>query len=891
MKRFFKFLCISIAVGSVLPYLGMTAQAAVDSTAPYAISDVKVTNVTQKAADVTFTTPSDNGTLGMPSSFDLRYAPTAITADGFATATKASGLPVPMQPGRQETYTLVGLDPGTLYAVAIKSKDEAGSVSDISNIVTFTTTGKASDTTAPVVEFTSPVVGTTLSGSVTVTASSTDPAAPDQITSGMGGVQLKIDGANVGTELTSTPYSATWDTTTATNGSHIISAVARDAAGNITTFAGITVTVNNVGMTAPDTAPPSFLIMLPVTGATVGNNATITPDVSDPALPNQKTSGIASVQYKVDGVPLGTVNASPYSYVWDTTLFANGTHTIFGQAADVDGNLSPEFTTIVTVSNTTTPPTISETLSANLVTSVTSGKSPLTGVTLTATPSGTAKGYVDYYFYCNRKDSDTTTTIEPDAKFTGDLNTIKTVNGLCRYDTAGIYTAKVIMKRGSAPAAEARVSIAVSSNTSGITSSVVLSAAPSSGVAPVSSVNLTAVPSGTATGPANFYFYCNRPDTSTSTSTPADMRVLNDASPIKTASGLCSYSAPGVYTAKVIVERNGAPATEARFSIPVSGAQVAGSAPQIQGFTATGSDGQVRLRWLKPSDGDTVRTIISRSQNGTPALPVYGTIVYEGTGDSFVDTSLTNGSLYYYAAFPITRSGKTATGVGVSVTPSVEGQQGTAAAPVPAVTGVVAMPQYRPDHSTPSQVSATSLRLINASGTIYIVSEGYRRGITNPGMLATYGLAFADAKAATPDDLALPEGGLVLPQDGALVKSKEDQTVYLISSGQRYGFVSSKVFTSLGYKFSSVLVVTNPELQALPRAENLSDGAAAHRDGADVNDRGTMYWIGGGQRHAYPSTAVYNSWHVKNDYSRVVPANAADRALPVGDPVPMRVKG
>jgi ribonuclease HI len=105
-------------------------------------------------------------------------------------------------------------------------------------------------------------------------------------------------------------------------------------------------------------------------------------------------------------------------------------------------------------------------------------------------------------------------------------------------------------------------------------------------------------------------------------------------------------------------------------------------------------------------------------------------------------------------------------------------------------------------------------------------------------MLATYGLAFSDAQTATADDLALLEGGLVLPQDGALVKSQEDQTVYLISNGQRYGFVSSKVFTGLGYKFSSVLVVTNPELQALPRAENLSNEAVAHMDGADVNDRG-----------------------------------------------------
>ena len=41
------------------------------------------------------------------------------------------------------------------------------------------------------------------------------------------------------------PYSVNWDTTTATNGSHILTARARDAAGNATTSAQITVTVAN----------------------------------------------------------------------------------------------------------------------------------------------------------------------------------------------------------------------------------------------------------------------------------------------------------------------------------------------------------------------------------------------------------------------------------------------------------------------------------------------------------------------------------------------------------------------------------------------------------------------------------------------------------------------
>ena len=118
---------------------------------------------------------------------------------------------------------------------------------------------------------------------------------------------------------------------------------------------------------------------------------------------------------------------------------------------------------------------------------------------------------------------------------------------------------------------------------------------------------------------------------------------------------------------------------------------------------------------------------------------------------------------------------------------------------------------------TPSPTTGTSaLRLINASGTYYLVINGVRHGITNPGMLTSYGFNFAMGKTATAEDIALPEGSILTPGDGSLVKSKEDQTVYLISNQQRYSFVSADVFKKLGFKFTSVLVVTNPELQALP---------------------------------------------------------------------------
>jgi glucose/arabinose dehydrogenase len=79
-----------------------------------------------------------------------------------------------------------------------------------------------------------------VSGTVNVTATASDDV-------GVAGVQFRLDGAAVGSEDTSAPYGVSWDSTTATPGTHALTAVARDAAGNVTTSAPVSVTVSGGG--------------------------------------------------------------------------------------------------------------------------------------------------------------------------------------------------------------------------------------------------------------------------------------------------------------------------------------------------------------------------------------------------------------------------------------------------------------------------------------------------------------------------------------------------------------------------------------------------------------------------------------------------------------------
>jgi hypothetical protein len=68
-------------------------------------------------------------------------------------------------------------------------------------------------------------------------------AASDNI--GVAGVKFMLDGALLGTELLASPYQVVWSTLHTSNGTHVLTAIARDAAGNMG-GSQVVVTVQNV---------------------------------------------------------------------------------------------------------------------------------------------------------------------------------------------------------------------------------------------------------------------------------------------------------------------------------------------------------------------------------------------------------------------------------------------------------------------------------------------------------------------------------------------------------------------------------------------------------------------------------------------------------------------
>src|SRR5207249_1846138 len=132
------------------------------------------------------------------------------------------------------SQALSGLLASTMYHYRVKSRDAAGNLATSAD-VTFTTAAPP-DTTPPTVAITAQAAGATVAGTITVSASATDNV-------GVVGVQFKLDGVNLGAEVKSAPYAIFWNTATVTNGTHTLTALARDAAGNTAMSSSVNVTV------------------------------------------------------------------------------------------------------------------------------------------------------------------------------------------------------------------------------------------------------------------------------------------------------------------------------------------------------------------------------------------------------------------------------------------------------------------------------------------------------------------------------------------------------------------------------------------------------------------------------------------------------------------------
>jgi hypothetical protein len=84
---------------------------------------------------LTWTAPGEDSLFGRAARYDLRYSAQMITPENFLQADAAQDLPLPEAPGTAQSYVLGGLPTGVTCYLAIKTADQAGNWSAMSNVL------------------------------------------------------------------------------------------------------------------------------------------------------------------------------------------------------------------------------------------------------------------------------------------------------------------------------------------------------------------------------------------------------------------------------------------------------------------------------------------------------------------------------------------------------------------------------------------------------------------------------------------------------------------------------------------------------------------------------------------------------------------------------------
>jgi hypothetical protein len=224
-----------MAQGANVAVSGGTATVTVPANTVFTLSGSSVPDTTPPSAPANLTATGSAGTASL--SWSAATDNVGVSHYNIYRSTTSGFTPGANNKIGQTTSTSYadnGLSGGTYY-YQVTAQDGAGNISSPSAEASAVVT---SDTQAPSVAITAPSSGATLSSATALTATASDNTS-------VVGVQFKVDGTNIGAEDTTSPYSISWDSATVANGSHTLTAVARDPAGNSATSAAITITVNN----------------------------------------------------------------------------------------------------------------------------------------------------------------------------------------------------------------------------------------------------------------------------------------------------------------------------------------------------------------------------------------------------------------------------------------------------------------------------------------------------------------------------------------------------------------------------------------------------------------------------------------------------------------------
>lgn len=311
------------ALGSVSLTAEATDSGGNSATSTAAV--VTVSSTTVGGPTVSVTSPAGGSTLPVNSA--MTVTATASDADGSIASVEffANGVSIGSDAVFPYSVSWTPVSEGAVSLTA-QAVDNDGKTGD-SAAVAITISGGG----APTVSISSPAGGDTVAVNSTVFIAGTAADADGTIVS----VEFFVNGVALVSDSTF-PYTASWTPTV--TGAVTLTAQATDNNGNVTTSAGVAVTVSAVSAGAPTVSVSS-----PASGSSVLVNQSVAVEASA----SDADGTIALVNFYVNEVFIGSDTNFPYATTW--TPVALGNYAVIARATDDEGNVTTSTTNTVSV--------------------------------------------------------------------------------------------------------------------------------------------------------------------------------------------------------------------------------------------------------------------------------------------------------------------------------------------------------------------------------------------------------------------------------------------------------------------------------------------------------------------------------------------------------------
>lgn len=288
------------------------------------VENLAGSGASRNSVALNWTIPGEDGSSDRPGRYDIRYAQSPLTEANWDAATQVQGEPAPADVGDSQSFTLTGLDSGTMYYIGIKTSNTAAStISGLSNVVSMATA--AGGNHAPIL---TPIGEKAVAQNTTLTftASASD-ADGDALT-------YSASGLPSGAAFNTATRAFSWTPTNTQSGVYWVTFGVTD--GQVAVSETVEITVAEIVNNAP--------VLAAIGNKSVSENALLSFSVSATDADGH------SLTYSATGLPSGA-NFTGQTFTWVPTYDQSGSYTVTFTVSD--GELMDSEQITIAVANVT----------------------------------------------------------------------------------------------------------------------------------------------------------------------------------------------------------------------------------------------------------------------------------------------------------------------------------------------------------------------------------------------------------------------------------------------------------------------------------------------------------------------------------------------------------